>query len=468
MKNSFITLTLLAAIAFLSACAKHVPEDSVAPEDRWMFDETLPVPIQFSAEDLYSLETKGAPIENATDLATIKFRVYAFDDHIYGEAPELDPDNIMYIDYEANNMLKPSGDKRVLLKSWAQASAGKVQFLNSYSSSPSAKYYPLTSAENRFNYSFYAAYICGDNTTFNSSSVSEVVNITEVITDSEAYLEFPLRPGNGNLSNVDVLFAKAHATPFDDASGKHFGFNGDYIRAARKAGSYDAKLPSFTFQHVSSAIRINIQAADADAAQSFATAGATLNSFKVTPRYSMAHMDMLNNGTLTPVEPIDGTAYNYLSGTSVVPTTTAATYGATLTTDELLYIVPGPRTNFARDNNGRTKFYKAGATDNTVFSRDDADLDVSGYPYSVDGDGNALQVTSPALSFVVSAGGISSTLNVELPAPDEYPTTNGTTTGFEAGKIYTYTLIIKSVEQIEIKVQSSDWGTGSSKEIPIG
>ena len=69
-------LYFLAAAALFAGCSEKNIEPSVNADDAWMYDETLPVPIRFSASS--GSLTKGA-INNVSDMVGKTFGFYAVD-----------------------------------------------------------------------------------------------------------------------------------------------------------------------------------------------------------------------------------------------------------------------------------------------------------------------------------------------------------------------------------------------------
>lgn len=74
------------------------------------------------------------------------------------------------------------------------------------------------------------------------------------------------------IGEADILWAKAEAEPFSSADGGPWdGYNARYIRNARKQGDefYKEHLPELVFEHKTAALHFNVKAEDADAEESF-------------------------------------------------------------------------------------------------------------------------------------------------------------------------------------------------------
>jgi len=438
-KYSFIAIVVLAGA--LAACTQKelLPLESLGP-DAWIYDETLPVPIQFQSGDIAGMETKALPIDDIDD---VQFRVLMMDNISTYAQPK-------------------TGDPVFLDMIWAKSTSGNVSFLDGENGSVVHKYYPMSADTlSRYNYSFFAA-------RYPTSGSSSVVNAP-----SEAYVTFPLRTGDNDIYNLDILHASASAPSFEDGGEKYMGFNARYIRKARELGRTDF-VPALGFYHVASQIVIKVKASDATAAKSFyedangndsydngETVKLKVGNFSITPRYSSAKLDLLT-GALTPTDAAtyDGNSYAFFTGEMEMPTTTPKQYPYSETDSGNsvgIFIIPGERTNYRLDANRYPVYYKE---NNQIVN------DASGYPQTTDASGNPVVVTSPSVSFIIETplNGEQIQMTKELRAP---------TGGFLPGKVYEYTLAINSLEDVVATATISEpWVSGTldsgDDEIPVG
>lgn len=427
-KYSLIAIIVLAALV-VAACNRNRNKLSPeADENAWMYDETLPVPVLLGSGGISGVETKSPEI---TSLNGVKFRVLVMDTH--------------------DEYVTPKVGSRQLLDSWATATGAEydqLQFLSSFSGGSKKYYYPMTSdTVSRFNYSFYAAYYP------NSSATGASLGINPVVSDdcSEAYVEFPMKTGSGDIYNVDVLHAKAEVdTPIEVGGVKYLGYNASYIRKKRDAS--EPYIPNLAFNHVSSQIVLQVVAKDAAAASTFqyvesaeTVTALEVGNFTIAGRYEKAHLDLLT-GVLSPAVDdeeeyiLSGASNTFYSGEWAVPTyPTAKIYPFSNPTKCGVFIIPGERQNFRLDADG-----------NPIYAMDNQGnkiLDETGYPQTTDLQGNPVVVTSPSVTFQVRKPLESSStfpLTVELRAPkDDHDVTR-----FKPGYRYVYTLTINSLESV--------------------
>ena len=190
-KYSFIAIVVLAA--FMAAACSRSKLSPEADENAWMYDETLPVPIQLGANDIPDLvTTKALPVVSTDQL---KFKVLMMDIN--------------------EGYVTPKVGSRILLNEWAQGDGTNLRFLASRNGTVVKHYYPMVpDTVSRFNYSFFAAHY--PNTDDVMSQVSETVTAP-----GTAYVTFPLKTGTADHFNVDILHAKAHVvTPIVDTNGE--------------------------------------------------------------------------------------------------------------------------------------------------------------------------------------------------------------------------------------------------------
>lgn len=218
------------------------------------------------------------------------------------------------------------------------------------------------------------------------------------------------------LGNYDILWAKAEAadvTNPDESSETIKGFNASYARNVRKwyPGTYAQYQPSMNFKHLTTALYFVAKAEDATAEKSLADGGVTIDALSVSGVPTGARLCIADRA---------GTAEGTL---------TATTNSGTL--------------NMYKD----TSYENLGVAPITAGARIGDGLFM--LPQASEG------VT---LNFTISApdGATVRRTGLTLPAP-----ANGL---FEAGKYYTYNIIIKSLEEIVIKATVEDWMNGFTEE----
>ncbi|MBR0297885.1 MAG: fimbrillin family protein [Bacteroidales bacterium] len=244
-----------------------------------------------------------------------------------------------------------------------------------------------------YNYSFYAWH----------------TSDTKVKVDSTIFnLDKGTHTKTFDVGQVDVLWAKADATSFEVGSGEeaktYTGFNAEYQRAARKnLSSWENYLPKLTFKHLTAALHFQVVAEDADAAATFVDKYSnplvTLTALNISSGSdnditSQATLDVLT-GDIQATATADSLA---VTAYPLLPTEKASEFGTGL------FIMP-------TNDNLRVQFTLAVPT---------------GAFTPTDGTG----------------------VGYALSAPDG---------GFVAGKSYTYKIIIRSLENIQIKLELEEW-----------
>lgn len=279
MKRTLI-LTGLAALALLAGCSKTQTGASVATpaeDDAWVYDETLPVPVTFSAPGLDMSMTK------ADVSGTIEGSVMSgLDIGVFGLA----------INVDSQSPAWDTADPATILISNRKVTTGE----DGSAKLDPAVYYPT---DNDLNYSFYAYY------PHRSCSVS----------DNRYTVEY-------TLGYTDVLWAVDHA----GIAGQYRGFNAAYCRQMKLVGRNDL-LPALDFRHLLTAFRFVAKAsADLD---NIVIRNVTVKNVNTKAVLEVAGPDA---GTLTYSTPDDlyllKTPGDYTTGTlNVAPTVAGAELG---------------------------------------------------------------------------------------------------------------------------------------------
>ena len=245
-KFSIIFLVML--VAFAAGCSKNVEtEKKPVLQDAWVYDETMPVPIQFGVAD-FGVKVKSA-FNNIDDLAGKRLGVVALDSgRDWTGSDGAANEDVICLDDEIVTCEYDEVKGRHMLK-----------FVH-------PRYYPYQSI---CNFSFFA-YFKGDN---QNSPVYEQDRVRLPITGK-------------SWGNQDVVYARADADtlyvkysdernpssgePFgyipavkgEDATAFYTGFNASYIRYIAKDKpsngqdhTYQTNLPTLNFDHPATNIR---------------------------------------------------------------------------------------------------------------------------------------------------------------------------------------------------------------------
>lgn len=243
------------------------------------------------------------------------------------------------------------------------------------------------------NYSFFAWHT-------SDTKVADDPDILDL--DENAYLK------TFELGQVDVLWASAHATPFVVDEVTYNGFNAEYQRNARKSlgASWEEYLPKLTFKHLTSAIHFNVVAEDADAAATFVDQDTAEGLVYLTDLriFSTSETGIPSIATL-----------DILSGDMTV-----AGYGASLAMDASPLL---PQQNSNEFGNGL--FIMPSSDELRVM----------------------FTIQTPTGAYTPS----------ESEDKVGFPLNAPSAAGFEVGKSYTYKIIIRSLENIQIKLELEEW-----------
>ncbi len=380
---------MLTALAV--GCSKSFP---TVNENAWIYDESLPVPIQFGS--LKSEMVTKAAVENLSTLSGQPIGVFA-----WGEGS----DDSMEISAKS---IFPAGYKRAEVSGSTEYSL----VFKEYEADSKTVYYPMSS---KYNYSFYAYYTGTEQIggTLDENSYSVNVDFSSPFTDILW----------GKCSDDDL--------PYDDSTLPHLqyknttikGFNSRFSRAAAKTEDATAYLPSIEFQHVCAAFSFYAKA-DNDVSMTEEKLQELNEHLKIksvkiinvptSAKLVVASRDAEQQGVF------DTSATGEVSmpvydGYTILKTTD----GAILSTDE---------------TGGEDKFFlPAGDYSNSQVlfhcTLDDNEFD--------------------------------------LPFDLKYTKDEEESTVFEAGKIYSFVVIFKSLEEIRIQVALKEWESGAKTDVDI-
>lgn len=187
----------------MAGCSKNNPQ--LPPEDAWIDDLSLPVPIQFGTS---SMVTKATPIDNLDSLKGRIIGILGIDKRSEADWSSSDSESILLNNVQGTYDVDDNG-------------GGYIQFKKG------PYYYPMNSTQN---FTFYGYYIHGQ---------------TEYQTDDEGELRAGGYYVPVDIGHTDLLWAKA------EAEGE--GYNSQYIRGIRKS-TVDDDMPTFDFRHVTAGL----------------------------------------------------------------------------------------------------------------------------------------------------------------------------------------------------------------------
>ena len=267
-------------------------------------------------------------------------------------------------------------------------------------------YYPYASAHN---YTFYA-YHAGDQE-------------TEVLKNNngDLYVQIDL-----NQYQSDILWAKAEATPFNGID----GFNAKFMRAIKDDknsndipdGEEDGidRYPSLEFHHLTTALSFNFQTTSGDDTANEQMASAKVKSLKLTNLPNVVQLCIAKRST----------ASGWKEGALKVPA-----------------------------NNPTYSVEMSGCAD--VEMADVGSVTELGTMFvMVPSNVTTIQVDMQ-VSVALTSGGAE---NVEQIVPVKLNLTSADEGGFLVGSHYSYTIIMKSLEEIVVKATVDDWNDGTVGE----
>lgn len=424
MKKLSIIALAVAAVA-LWACSKSGP--AADPANAWMFDETLPVPIQLGGGEGFSVYTKAieGKIETLVDK---EIRVSAIDLHL-----GVDPDAQGWSDelgYCTGVTTAPLAADDIYFDAVrAKVNAeGYVKFLSGTTGNTEMKrYYPFSETKKVKNGDDVKYMHMGSNYSF-IAYYTPAITQAPVLENGRMLKKFRMLTNNDSY-NLDVLWARVDAKPglihddtqlaADDAANDGFlrGFNARYQRyfAKQNGGVLSPDdTPELKFQHAASMIHIFVKAENTEAEASF-SGNLTVTNMKLNTKINYVALDLLSGELIADPSPAGTQAivldYNPKS-TAIHPVA-----GEGEEYNEGFFVVPGERSEEQR--------------------------------ISVTFDINVV-------------GGSNATKTVDLPLPtylDE--TTQTDVIGYKAGVEYNYYISVESIEEIYLKTSLTGWDSTS-------
>lgn len=405
-----ISLGMLTALAV--GCSKSFP---TVDENAWIYDESLPVPIQFGS--LSSGMVTKAAVTDLDNLAGKPIVVFA-----WGEGSE---DSM---ETSAKSIFPQKGYMRTEV-SGSEQYGYKLEFKEA-GAAPKPVYYPMSS---KYNYSFYAYSIGSiNNETIGADSFSVNVGFSNPFTDILW----------GKCSDFDVPYVNTQNQNIPDAdrilprleynNNVIKGFNSRFSRAAARQEAEETReaveiihnkelyYPSIEFQHVCNAISICAKADNSDGLMtdekvSELNEHLKIKSVEITNVPTSAKLVVAsrdgNEGVLDTSDAQTGsvsmsvaTDYNISKEVSLLKKS-----GSTSNDDGEFFLPPG--------DYGNSKAILHCTLDNNPF---DLPFDLK---YDVQ--------------------------NADVPTES---------TVFEAGKKYSFVVLFKTLEKIEIMLSLKDWG----------
>lgn len=364
MKKIYYLLLILASALAIASCKKTASVQTEVSEP-WVYDEQLPVPIEFGSVSGLGLETKGAITSNA--LYSIPFGIYG-------------------IDLENGVTLSSSEEKSHLAQ--CESTENILQFVESLNGNVKHLYYPI---ETKNNFTFYGYHV----------GTEDVEGLTEQTTN--AYYK------TISLDNIDILWARATATPIDLGGGNLVkGFNSKYSRVARQQSTPSLYYPQLDFRHVTTAFHVKVKAYDEEAAASFAVDRVRVTNLTLTnvdDKVKLIIADRSNPSREGTLESLGEEKHDLVrDNLEVVPTAAGAEIS------DGFFVLPGTYSD------SRIRF-----------------------TLETDPEGTA------------------QTYECVLPLPQS-------SESFEVAKSYTFTIIVKSFNEIIIKASLNDWESGFTEE----
>lgn len=245
MKTAKIIVLSFCALASLASCNKNTNPGS--GDEPWVYDETLPVPVQILGQSS-ALQTKAGAITpvNGSLPSNVHFGVFGIGD--------MDKDTPVLFQDRAG-----SGCNAVDATVSYNAAAGL--YISELSANGRPVYYPIRSLNN---YSFYGYHVGNgaDNTVLSLNADGEY---TIAISD---------------YGFTDVLWATPAVA--QELNGLE-GYNTKYIRELKKLGRVgNAFLPRLDFGHQTAAFEFYVKASDAAAEASFGRNKADIRVMKAS------------------------------------------------------------------------------------------------------------------------------------------------------------------------------------------
>ncbi len=391
MKKLSLVVLMLGAV--LVSCSKR-DNLHVFPEEPWMKDMNLPVPIQFSTG---ANLTKAAisPDEAGNFPEGYSFGIFGVNNT---------PDMYWYATAENGDFLWHDGNAPTAAEMITKA-GGAVDF-------PEGKkhYYPIYSDKS---FDFYGYY------PFKSSDGQKYSAGT--YTSKDGVSGFALKY---NLGNEDILWAHAKGSTYDDVK----GFNAKYIRKITADNVKEANLPRLNFAHMLAGIHF-----DAISGTNLDVENVCVDFLSIKNTYQTAHLMVAsrpNPGAEGGENPKEGKFFDpspdwvSFKNNDSQPWQYESYAGVTLSNGgESLGIYPKAAAN-------------GGSELGTLFI----------LPSSYTPDSNRTDPLEVVIE--VSAEGKSYKNQITLPYPEG---------GYQQGVMYTYRIIVHDISKVEVIVSLEGW-----------
>ncbi len=242
MKAKYLILAL-ASLFLIAGCSKSKTEAPVQDDEEWIYDETLPVPVNFSMPQL-GISSK-ATAETIEDLSGKEIGVFGiktdlFQDLTINNNPTSGPTaagHPLTADLSSNaSFIENLYNRRSVV---GNGEDDAVTFRDDSNTGDLTVYYPINSDDT---YSFYAYY------PYNST----VTRSQEALTVS--YL----------LGYTDILWSDDHAQSLQNNVTN--GFNAEYIRTIKQRNLYgqDKYHANFNFKHLTTGLTFTAKTEEAD------------------------------------------------------------------------------------------------------------------------------------------------------------------------------------------------------------
>lgn len=226
MKN--LGMILFGALAIVMAgCSKNAaPDQPSAPlENAWMFDESLPVPVQFGMSTGVGLQSTKTMINTWSDL---DYRLGVFALNLDGDEGLESGSFDVYLDNEPADCVYDESRGKDMIKF------------------DENKYYPY--ASDKMNLSFFGYYPY-----FNGNTPEYYEDSIRIEIPAEEWGKHDILCAS---SFADTMFVKKDAqlgyyVPVlkDEATHFYRGYNATYMRFLNRNGLYEEKMPNLVFKH---------------------------------------------------------------------------------------------------------------------------------------------------------------------------------------------------------------------------
>ena len=379
---------MLTALAV--GCSKSFP---TVDENAWIYDESLPVPIQFGSLSS-EVATKAAIEHFPGGIYEHPFGVFAWDE---------DSSDGMQVSAES---IFSAGYKRAVISTTSGTSTIRFQ---EQGAEVNSAYYPMSS---KYSYSFYAYHIGTEQIAGSYTDDSYVLNLNfsepfkDVLWGKCADSDLPYGEGEGKIPHL--YYKEGDTTPL-------VGFNAKFSRAAGKQTvvTKDKYFPVINFEHICTAFRFYAKADEMSQSEYYRLSdqlkitSVSISNVPSAAELTVASKDPANEGKFVPSSELCDVTMNFNPGIS--PKGYANPY-------------PAEKGNVMKN---------AGTGDDRFFLPP--------------GDYSNSNVT---IGFTVD--GRSETLDFPLVFEDG-------TTEFKAGKCYSFVVVFKTIEEIFLRATVSDW-----------